>query len=127
MAGFERYKIEVGGLTGNPSSLTFWFTAPRDTYQGLTASETGVEKVTVTGSENSVDETAPLCTVEALLKSGYALRKKIVYTTGSGVSLRRKYASIIIAKNKAATFAPSGTFRGGTIRRVVNPTDAVFS
>ena len=125
--GFERYKITVGGLSGTPTSLTFWFTAPKDTYNGLTESETGVEKITATGSADSTNETAPLCTVEALLKSGYALRKVIAYTTGSGASLRRRYARIIVAKNKATSFAPSGSFRGGTIKGVVNPTDAVFS
>lgn len=127
MAGFERYKLTVGGLSGTPTSLSFWFTAPKDTYQGLTEAETGVEKVATTGSADTTDETAPLCTVEALLKSGYAQRKVIAYTTGSGTSLKRKYARIIIAKNKAAAFAPSGSFRGGTIQRVINPTDAVFS
>lgn len=125
--GFERYKIEVEGLTGNPSSLTFYFVAPKDTYEGLITSETGVSKITPTAAADSTDETAPVCTIEALLRSGFGVRKVIVYTTGSGASFRRKYARIIVAKNKAAAFLPSGSFKGGTIKGVINPTKSVFS
>lgn len=124
---FERYKITIGGLTGTPSSLTFWFLAPKDTYEGLTEAQTGVDKVEMTGAADATNEIAPLCTVEALLKSGFAVRKVIAYTTGSGASLRRRYAKIIVAKNKAAAFAPTGDFRNGNIKGVVNPLDASFS
>jgi hypothetical protein len=125
--GFERYKIEVGELKGDPSSLTFWFVAPKDTYEGLSSTESGVSKVTTTSAADTTDETAPVCTIEALLRSGYAVRKVIAYTTGSGASLRKRYARIVVAKNKAANFNPSGWFKGGTIKGVVNPTKSVFS
>jgi hypothetical protein len=60
--------------------MSFYFLAPEDTYQGLTGSSTGVDKITMSASPNTVDETAPVCTVEALLRSGYAVRKVISYT-----------------------------------------------
>ncbi|MDT3674947.1 hypothetical protein [Microcystis wesenbergii] len=125
--GFGRFKITVGELTGTPSSMSFYFFAPKESYEGLQESETGVSKVTNTSAADTTDETAPVCTVEALLRSGYGVRKTIVYTTGAGTTLRRKYARMIVAKNKAADFAPSGSFKGGTIKGVVNPTKAVFS
>jgi len=66
--------------------------------------------------------------VEALLRSGYAVRKVISYTTGSGVTLRRRYARIIVAKNKASAFTPPATIRGsGNVIGVINPLDATFS
>ncbi|MGV2389382.1 MAG UNVERIFIED_CONTAM: hypothetical protein LVR29_17395 [Microcystis novacekii LVE1205-3] len=83
--------------------MTFYFLAPENTYQGLTATNTGVDKVTMSGSPNTVDETAPVCTVEALLRSGYGVRKVIYFTTGTGASLRRSYARIIVVKDKAST------------------------
>lgn len=125
--GFARFKITVGGLIGTPSSMSFYFLAPKESYEGLPESETGVSKVTNTSAADTTDETAPVCTVEALLRSGYGVRKTIVYTTGAGPSLKRKYARMIVAKNKAADFAPSGSYNGGTIKGVVNPTKAVFS
>ena len=124
---FARFKINVGGLKGTPSSMTFYFLAPKASYEGLAESETGVSKVAITGPADTTDETAPICTVEALLKSGFGVRKTIVYTTGAGPTLKRMYSSLIVAKNKAADFAPSGSYKGGTIRGVVNPTKAVFS
>jgi hypothetical protein len=125
---FARHKITVSGLTGSPSSLPFYFLAPEDTYEGLPEAATGVDKVTVSGSPDSTDETAPLTTVEALLRSGYAVRKVISYTTGTGASLRRRYARIIVARNKAATFIPPATIRtNGNVVGVVNPLDAKFS
>jgi len=124
---FARFKINVGGLSGTPSSMTFYFLAPKDSYDGLPESETGVSKVAASGSADSTDETAPICTVEALLRSGFGVRKVIVYTTGAGDSLKRKYALMIVAKNKAASFDPSGSYKGGTIKGVVNPTKAAFS
>jgi hypothetical protein len=86
--------------------MTFYFLAPENTYQGLPQTNTGVDKVTMSGSPNTVDETAPVCTVEALLKSGYGVRKVISFTTGTGASLLRKYARIIVAKDKARDFVP---------------------
>jgi hypothetical protein len=124
---FARHKITIAGLTGTPSSLTFWFLAPENTYQGLPESDTGVEKIAMTGAADATNEIAPICTVEALLKSGFAVRKVIAYTTGTAATLRRRYAKVIVAKNKAAAFSPTGDFRGGTIRGVVNPLDAKFS
>ena len=124
---FSRFKITVGGLTGTPSSMSFYFLAPQESYADLSQASTGVEKVAMTGAQDSTDETAPVCTVEALLRSGFAVRKTIVYTTGSGTSLRRRYSRLIVAKNKAATFEPTGSYKGGTIRGVINPTDDVFS
>lgn len=124
---FARFKINVGGLKGTPSSMTFYFLAPKDSYEGLAESETGVSKVEITGTADSTDETAPVCTVEALLKSGFGVRKTLVYTTGAGSSLKRKYVRMIVAKNKAADFEPSGSYKGGTIKGVINPTKDVFS
>jgi hypothetical protein len=98
---FARHKITVAGLTGTPSSLTFWFLAPENTYEGLPEADTGVDKVAITGAADVTNEIAPFCTVEALLKSGFAVRKVVAYATGSGASLRRRYAKIIVAKNKA--------------------------
>jgi hypothetical protein len=72
--------------------------------KGYQQTNTGVDKVTMSGSPNTVDETAPVCTVEALLKSGYGVRKVISFTTGTGASLLRKYARIIVAKDKASRF-----------------------
>lgn len=127
MGKFARHKITISGL-GTPPTMSFYFLAPEDTYQGLTFDNTGVSKITVSGSPSTVDETAPVCTVEALLKSGYAVRKVISYTTGTGASLRRRYARIIVAKNKASDFAPPATIRtNGTVIGVVNPLDASFS
>lgn len=125
--GFARFKITVGELTGTPSSMSFYFLAPKESYEGLQESETGVSKVDISSSADTTDETAPVCTVEALLRSGYGVRKRIVYTTGSGTTLKRMYSNLIVAKNKAADFAPSGSYKGGTIKGVVNPTKAVFS
>ena len=125
---FARHKITVSELTGSPTSLPFYFLAPEDTYQGLTETATGVNKITMSGAPNTTDETAPLTTVEALLRSGYAVRKVISYTTGTGASLRRRYARIIVAKDKADTFTPPATIRGnGNVVGVVNPLDATFS
>jgi hypothetical protein len=125
---FARHKITVGGLTGTPSSLPFYFLAPEDTYGGLTEASTGVTKITIVGAPNTTDETAPFTTVEALLRSGYAVRKVISYTTGTGATLRRRYARIIVAKNLADSFAPPATIRGnGNVVGVVNPLDATFS
>lgn len=108
--------------------MTFYFLSPEDTYQGLTQANTGVSQINVSGSPNTVDELAPVCTVEALFKSGYAVRKVISYTTGTGASLRRKYAKIIVAKDKADDFSPPATIRGsGNVVGVVNPLDATFS
>ncbi|WP_238707322.1 hypothetical protein, partial [Microcystis aeruginosa] len=122
-----RFKITTGGLAGTPSSLSFYFLAPKDSYENLSQAATGVEKVASTGTEDSTDETAPVCTVEALLRSGFGVRKTIVYTTGSGATLKRKYSRIIVAKNKAAEFAPTGSYKGGTIKRVINSLDDAFS
>jgi hypothetical protein len=125
---FARHKITVGGLTGTPSSLPFYFLAPEDTYDGLTEASTGVSKITIVGAPNTTDETAPFTTVEALLRSGYAVRKVISYTTGTGATLRRRYARIIVAKDKADLFAPPATIRGsGNVVGVVNPLDATFT
>ena len=125
---FARHKITVSDLTGSPTSLPFYFIAPEDTYQGLTETATGVTKITITGAPDTTDETAPLTSVEALLRSGYAVRKVISYTTGSGATLRRRYARIIVAKNKADTFTPPPTIRGsGNVIGVINPLDATFS
>jgi hypothetical protein len=125
---FARHKITVSELTGSPTSLPFYFLAPEDTYQGLTETATGVNKITMSGAPNTTDETAPLTTVEALLRSGYAVRKVISYTTGTGATLRRRYARIIVAKDKADTFTPPATIRGnGNVVGVVNPLDATFS
>ena len=125
--GFARFKITVGDLTGTPSSMSFYFLAPKESYEGLQESETGVSKVEISGVAVSLNKTAPVCTVEALLRSGYGVRKRIVYTTGAGTTLKRMYSNLIVAKNKAADFAPSGSYKGGTIKGVVNPTKAVFS
>jgi hypothetical protein len=109
-------------------TVNFYFLAPENTYQGLPQTNTGVNKVTMSGSPNTVDETAPVCTVEALLRSGYGAREVISYTTGTGASLLRKYARIIVAKDKASTFAPPAIIRGnGNVVGVVNPLDATFS
>jgi hypothetical protein len=109
-------------------NIPLYFLAPEDTYQGLTETATGVNKITMSGAPNTTDETAPLTTVEALLRSGYAVRKVISYTTGSGATLRRRYARIIVAKDKADTFTPPATIRGnGNVVGVVNPLDATFS
>jgi hypothetical protein len=125
---FARHKITVSELTGSPTSLPFYFLAPEDTYDGFTEASTGVSKITIVGAPNTTDETAPLTTVEALLRSGYAVRKVISYTTGSGATLRRRYARIIVAKDKADTFTPPATIRGnGNVVGVVNPLDATFS
>ena len=117
---FARFKITV-------VDKSFFFLAPKDSYEDLSTSATGVDKVTITGTADTFDETAPVCTVEALLRSGFGVRKTIVYTTGAGSTLRRRYSRIIVAKDKASAFAPSGSYKGGTIRGVINPTDAVFS
>jgi len=74
---FARYKITVGELTGTPSEMSFYFLAPKETYDDLQQSETGVSKVTITSAADTTDETAPVCTVEALLRSGFAVRKTI--------------------------------------------------
>ncbi len=125
---FARHKITVSELTGSPSSLPFYFLAPEDTYTGLTEASTGVTKITIVGAPNTTDETAPLTTVEALLRSGYGVRKVISYTTGSGATLRRRYARIIVAKDKTDSFAPPATIRGnGNVVGIVNPLDATFS
>ena len=65
-------------------NVPLYFLAPEDTYQGLPEAATCVNKVTLTGAPDVTDETAPLTTVEALLRSGYGVRKVISYTTGSG-------------------------------------------
>jgi hypothetical protein len=125
---FARHKITVSELTGSPTSLPFYFLAPEDTYDGFTEASTGVSKITIVGAPNTTDETAPFTSVEALLRSGYAVRKVISYTTGTGASLRRRYARIIVAKDKADTFTPPATIRGnGNVVGVVNPLDATFS
>lgn len=125
---FVKHKI-TGKITGSTRDYTFWFVAPKDIYDGLAASITGVEELrgTTEAPLTPEDQGGPVCTVEALLKSGFAVRKVIAYTTGSGASLRRRYAKIIVTKEKADTFAPTGSFRGGDIRGVVNPLDASFS
>jgi len=33
--GFDRFKITVGELTGTPSSMSFYFLAPKESYEGL--------------------------------------------------------------------------------------------
>ncbi|MGV2389704.1 MAG UNVERIFIED_CONTAM: hypothetical protein LVR29_19935 [Microcystis novacekii LVE1205-3] len=69
-----------------------------------------------------------LCvTVEALLRSGYGVRKVISYTTGLGASLLRKYARIIVAKNKAVFLLPPVIRGNGNVVGVVNPLDTTFS
>lgn len=117
---FARFKITV-------DDKSFFFLAPKDSYEDLSTLATGVSKVNITGAADDFDETAPVCTVQALLRSKFAVRKTIAYTTGSGATLRRRYSRIIVAKNKAAAFAPTGSYKGGTIRDVINSGDAIFS
>lgn len=117
---FARFKLTAAGKE-------FFFLAPKDSYEDLTSGSTGIDKVTITGTADTFDETAPVCTVEAILRSGFAVRKTIAYTTGAGATLKRRYSRVIVAKDKAAAFAPSGSYKGGTIRGVINSGDAVFS
>jgi hypothetical protein len=124
---FKRRKITVGvGGSGNPASLTFWFLAPKDTYDGtvLAAAASGVEEIADSVAESNVDKFAPLCTVESLLRSNLVVRRKIALRGTDNVT---RYKQIIIAKDKANAFAPTGTIDGKTIVGVVTPLSATFS
>lgn len=125
MPYFVRHKIVVqyqaaGATTASPH--TFWFLAPDKNYDStLTAAMTGVTKIAA--NAEGIDAEAPLTTVEALLKSGFAVRKVISYKSGT----RRKYVKIIVAKDLADTFAPPENFKGDPNPKVVTPLDAIFS
>lgn len=119
MAQFVRHKLvtQVG-----QTSHTFWFLSPPNLYNApLTAAITGVTQVP--DNDETIDSYGPLCTVEALLRSGLAVRKIISYKVGT----KRRYAKIIVAKNLADTFVAPATFKGDPAPKVVNPLDASFS
>lgn len=119
MPKFIKHKLTTV-LGGGNVPHTFWFLAPQNTYQGLADADTGVTELP---TQTGVDKEAPINSVESLLVSGCAVRKVIAYTVGN----RRRYAKIIVAKTKVASFAAPNSFRGGTDTKLVNPLDDTFS
>jgi hypothetical protein len=118
MTFLKRHKIAV---QIGQNSYDFWFLAPSANYDGLTAATTGVTKIADNNSD--FDSYAPLCTVEALLKSGVAVRKIISYKVGT----RRRYTEIIITKNLADTFVAPASFKGDSAPKLVTPLRSSFS
>jgi hypothetical protein len=118
MTFLKRHKIDVQLGTTN---YDFWFLAPDGNYNGLTAATTGVTQIA--DNDDTVNSYAPLCTVEALLKSGVAVRKIISYKVGT----RRRYSEIIVAKDLAGTFVAPNTFKGDPSPKLVTPLRSSFS
>jgi hypothetical protein len=118
MTFLKRHKIAVQiGQTG----YTFWFLAPTANYNELTAATTGVTKIA--DNDEGVDSYAPLCTVEALLKSGVAVRRIISYKVGS----RRRYTEILVAKDLSDTFVAPANYKQDPAPKIVNPLRSSFS
>lgn len=108
-------------LTGS-GTISFYFYAPREAYEGITT-ETGV--AIPGGNDKAQYDSCPACSVQELLSPGVAVRKVLLVERGA-----KKYRhKIIVANNKANTFNSDATnkfYRGGTVKKVINPLDAIF-
>ncbi|WP_013322685.1 hypothetical protein [Gloeothece verrucosa] len=118
-----KHKITVSDPADNSKTMILAFYAPPDAYTGI-ETETGVKAP----ASDKPDEFGdfPACSVEELLSTGTAVRKVVDVLKG-GKTYRHK---IIVADVKAAAFdnaVKAKTYRGGTIKKVVNPLDDIFS
>ncbi|MGL6343365.1 MAG: hypothetical protein ACRC80_30025 [Waterburya sp.] len=102
----------------------FYFLAPVDTYNGLTAADCGV--TAVPNDPANIGNIMPLCKTEALLQSAAAARRKLRIKVGT----RYKYKSLIVAQEKADTFNQAvlgKDIAGGKVETVVTPLSASYS
>lgn len=109
---FAKYALDY---VEGAETYTFFFLAPPNQYDGIEV-ETGVMKI----ADDSALADMPVTKTGELTLSPVAIRKTLRVT----INGRNKYVDIVINSIKAATVSgdlQDKTYKGGTIKRVLDP------
>lgn len=112
----------TGKIKGSENAYNFWFLAPSGTYKGDIGPVCGVAEIT---EANNLGNFAPLCSVEELLKSSIAVRRKLRVKANG----KRKYKTVIVSADKQNDFEVDAVGKSagdGTVEAVIEPLKASY-